>query len=161
MASKTIMNTGAFHKKGFLISTEKKLLDQAMIFHFIHDQSYWGKDLTMLILEKSIMNSLCFGVYQHEQQIGFARVITDHATFAYLADVFILPAHRKQGLSKWLVQTILEHPHLNGLRRWLLSTADAHGLYAQMGFEPIKKPKTFMEIVTPHRPPAIAKEPEP
>lgn len=152
------MNAENFYKKGFLISTDKNLLDRAMIFQFINDQSYWGKGIQKAILEESIENSTCFGVYKQRQQIGFARVITDKATFAYLADVFILPAHRKQGLSKWLVQHILEYPELKGLRRWLLATADAHGLYAQMGFSPIKKPETFMEIVSPYHPAIKGKE---
>lgn len=152
------MNAEHFHRKGFSISTDKNLLDRAMIFQFIEEQSYWGKGIKKTILEESIENSMCFGIYQQQQQLGFARVISDKATFAYLADVFILPAHRKQGLSKWLVQYILGYPELAGLRRWLLATADAHGLYAQMGFSPIKKPETFMEIVSPYRPVITGKE---
>lgn len=143
------MNTSAFIKKGFHISTDKKLLDQPLIYQFLKEQSYWAKSISLEILERSIANSLCFGVYQQQNQVGFARVMTDRATFAYIADVFILPGYRKQGLSKWLVQSILEYPELSGLRRWMLATADAHGLYAQMGFVPIKKPEMFMEIVNP------------
>lgn len=158
MATKAIMNAENFQKKGFSISTDKSLLDRAMIFQFINEQSYWGKGIKKSVLENSIENSICFGIYYQQQQLGFARVITDKATFAYLADVFILPAYRKQGLSKWLVQHILAYPELAGLRRWLLATADAHGLYAQMGFSPIKKPETFMEIVSRHLQTTIGKE---
>jgi GNAT superfamily N-acetyltransferase len=102
-------------------------------------------------LKTAIENSICFGVYRHDKQAGFARVITDKATFAYICDVFILPAYRRSGLSKWLMQTIIRHPELQGLRRWSLATADAHGLYAQFGFTGLSKPENWMEITTPYK----------
>ncbi|RYE19106.1 MAG: N-acetyltransferase, partial [Sphingobacteriaceae bacterium] len=129
MATKVIMNDDAFIKKGFLISTDKSLLDVDVIHHFLDNLSYWGKGVSRNSVATSIQNSLCFGIYQHQKQVGFARVITDLATFAYLCDVFILPEYRKSGLSKWLLQTIRNHPNLQNLRRWILATADAHGLY--------------------------------
>lgn len=98
---------------------------------------------------RSVQSSLCFGVYEQEKQIGFARVITDFATTAYLADVFILESHRKRGLSKWLVESILVHPDLQGFRRWLLITRDAQGLYRQFGFTTAENPERFMEITKP------------
>lgn len=105
----------------------------------------------MALVEKSINGSCCFGIYHRrhgsndfDEQIGFARVITDHATFGYLADVFILSPFRKQGLSKWLMESIMQHPELQGFRRWMLATKDAHGLYAQFGFKALEKPERFM-----------------
>lgn len=146
MATKVFMNDDAFIKKGFLISTDKTLLDVNVIHHFLDKLSYWAQGISQQVVETSIENSLCFGVYQHQKQIGFARVITDHATFAYLCDVFILPDYRKSGLSKWLIQTIRNHPSLQDLRRFNLATADAHGLYEQFGFKQIKNHDRWMEI---------------
>ena len=124
------------------------MLDLEVIHGFIA-QSYWAKDIPKPLVERTIKNSLCWGVYHQASQVGFARVITDKATFAYLADVFILPEHRGKGLSKALVATILAHPDLQGLRRWMLITADAQGLYEQFGFKPVPHPERHMEI---HRP---------
>ena len=100
----------------------------------------------MEIVQRAIEHSLCFGVYHLSQQVGFARLITDYTTFADLADVFIVEAYRGQGLSKWLVESILKHPDVQGLRRWMLATRDAHGLYRQFGFEPLDDPSRFMQI---------------
>jgi len=149
MSIKVIMNDDAFFKKGFLISTDKTLLDITCIHHFLDQLSYWGKGISMQTVQTSIKNSLCFGVYHQQKQVGFARVITDHATFAYLCDVFILPAYRKSGLSKWLIQTIRNYPNLQSLRRWTLATADAHGLYEQFGFMRMKNQDRWMEIFQP------------
>ncbi|MGI4022083.1 MAG: GNAT family N-acetyltransferase [Janthinobacterium lividum] len=149
MATKVIMNDDAFLKKGFLISTDKNLLDINTIHHFLDISSYWGKGISLNTVETSIQNSTCFGVYHHQKQIGFARVITDLATFAYLCDVFILPDYRKFGLSKWLIQTIRNHPDLKNLRRLVLATADAHGLYEQFGFTRMKNQDRWMEIFQP------------
>jgi GNAT superfamily N-acetyltransferase len=102
------------------------------------------------VLEKGIANSMCFGIYQQGVQAGFARVVTDNATFGYLCDVFVLPDFRQKGLSKWLVQTIVKHPDLQGLRRWSLATLDAQGLYNQFGFTQIIHPERWMEIHTPY-----------
>lgn len=130
----------------YTISTDKSRLDIPLIHQFLSRQSYWAQNIPVDIVERSIVHSLCFGVYQHDtQQVGFARVITDQATFAYLADVFILPEHRGKGLSKLLVKTISEWPTMQGLRRWVLATRDAHTLYAQFGFEPLDKPEIFMQ----------------
>lgn len=151
MATKVIMNDDAFFKKGFLISTDKTLLDLQMIHHFLSQISYWGKGISFDTVQTSIQNSLCFGIYQQQKQVGFARVITDEATFAYLCDVFILPDYRKIGLSKWLVQTIRNHVNLKNLRRLVLATADAHGLYEQFGFKQMKNPDRWMEIFRPYQ----------
>jgi N-acetylglutamate synthase-like GNAT family acetyltransferase len=144
------MDDKPFIEKGFIISTDKKLLDIELIYNYLNNDSYWAKGIQRERLEKAIQNSICFGVYSNAAFAGFARVITDKATFAYLCDVFILPGYRKKGLSKWLMQTIVNHPDLQGLRRWSLATADAHGLYAQFGFSQISKPENWMEIFTPY-----------
>jgi N-acetylglutamate synthase-like GNAT family acetyltransferase len=150
MSTKVIMNDDAFLKKGFQISTDKALLDIDTIHFFLDKLSYWGKGVSIKTVEISIQNSICFGVYHNQKQVGFARVITDQATFAYLCDVFVLPDYRKSGLSKWLLQTIRNHPNLQNLRRWSLATADAHGLYEQFGFRQLKNHDRWMEIFQPH-----------
>lgn len=138
-----------FQNGNFLISTDKTKLQLPVIHAFLSQESYWAKNIPLEVLHKAIANSLCFGVYDEEKQIGFARVITDCATFAYLADVFILEEYRGRGLSKWLLSCIVAHPELHGLRRWLLATLDAHGLYEQFGFRALKKPERFMELHNP------------
>jgi GNAT superfamily N-acetyltransferase len=148
---KIFMNDQAFLDKGFLISTDKTLLDLDVIYNYLDNESYWAKGIAVEKLKTAIEHSVCFGVYHHKQQIGFARVITDQATFAYIADVFILSQFRKLGLSKWLVQTIRNYPVLQGLRRWSLATADAHRLYGQFGFVGLSKPENWMEIFTPYQ----------
>jgi ribosomal protein S18 acetylase RimI-like enzyme len=132
----------------YAISSDPALLNLEVIHGFIA-QSYWAKDIPKQLVERMVKNSLCWGVYHRAAQVGFARVITDQATFAYLADVFVLPEHRGRGLSKALVATILAHPDLQGLRRWMLVTADAQGLYERFGFKPVPQPERHMEI---HRP---------
>lgn len=127
----------AFSKEGFEISTDPQRLDVDLIHQYLSKESYWAKNIPIEVVQRSIQHSLCFGIFHRERQIGFARVITDKATFAYLADVFIIDAHRGKGLSKWLLTFIHHHPDLQGLRRWLLATKDAHGLYRQFGWEPI------------------------
>lgn len=133
------------------ISTDKSLLNVPLIHNFL-SQSYWAKNIPLATVEKSIENSMCFGLYINstKQQIGFARMITDNTTFAYLADVFILPEHQGQGLSKWLMEHIIEHPQLQGLRRIVLVTADAHGLYQQFGFTELTNPERFMHKHQPN-----------
>jgi GNAT superfamily N-acetyltransferase len=121
-------------KDDYLISTDPSLLNVEAIYHYLSVESYWAKNIPRDVVEKSIANSLCFGLYHHVMQIGFARLVTDRATFAYLADVFILSEYRGNGLSKWLMQVIHAHPELPGLRRWVLGTRDAHGLYEQFGW---------------------------
>jgi GNAT superfamily N-acetyltransferase len=144
------MNDAAFEKKGFRISTDETLLNFEMIYNYLDRESYWSKGIAVETLKKAINNSLCFGIYLHDKQVGFARIVSDKATFAYLCDVFILNDYRGLGLSKWLVQTIRNHPDLQGLRRWSLATADAHGLYQQYGFTPITRADRWMEIFTPY-----------
>lgn len=135
-------------KDEFTITDKCEDLDMEII-HFFLRESYWARGISRPIVEKAIKNSVCFGLYQNSSQIGFARVVTDFATFAYLADVFITQSYRGRGLGKWLISCVLIHPELQGLRRWLLATRDAQGLYEQNGFVPLRKPEWFMEINDP------------
>lgn len=121
-------------KEDLLISTDFSLLDMPLIHHFLSTGSYWAEGIPMETVEKALSNSLCFGLFKNNKQIGFARLVTDKATFAYLADVFVLEEHRGQGLSKWLIEVIQSHPELQGLRRWMLMTRDAQGLYEKFGW---------------------------
>ena len=130
------------------IDPDKARLDLDVVHGFLA-QSHWAKGIPAAVVTRAIENSLAFGLYKDGRQIGFARVVSDHATFAYLADVFVLPAERRRGLGRWLVQTVLRHPELQGLRRWLLGTRDAQGLYAQCGFAAPPAPFTFMERLEP------------
>jgi GNAT superfamily N-acetyltransferase len=137
-------------QNNFLISTDKSKLQIDAIHDYLSNHSYWAANIPLEIVERSIANSMAFGVYYQEEntlkQVGFCRVVSDLSTFAYLGDVFILEEYRGKGLSKFLVETVLKHPDLQGLRRWILATLDAHGLYAQYGFEPLDKPQNFMQI---------------
>ena len=132
----------------FTVTTDRVRLDRDVIVRFL-SSSYWAENIPRSIVDKSVDNSLCFGLLEDDRQIGFARVVTDSATFAYLADVFVLPDHRGAGLGKWLIECVLSHPDLQGLRRWLLGTRDAHGLYRHYGFAPLKRPEFLMEIMNP------------
>ena len=132
-------------KAEFSVSDRKEDMDITMV-HELLTTSYWAKGIDKSTIERAIANSLCLGVFQNEKQIGFGRAITDRSTFAYLADVFILEEYRGRGLGKWLVDCFLEHDELQGLRRWLLATVNAHGLYRQKGFVPLQEPQRFMEI---------------
>ena len=139
----------------FTISTDRLKLNIAVVHDYLCNESYWAKNISIDTVKKSIEGSCCFGLYHHEQQtlpacrqVGFARVITDHATFGYLADVFILQPYRGKGLSKWLMQTIMNHPELQEFRRWMLATKDAHALYAKFGFKPLENPGRFMRYST-------------
>ncbi|MCP1383376.1 GNAT family N-acetyltransferase [Runella salmonicolor] len=137
-----------FQKEAFLISTQKSKLDLDLIHDYLSKRSYWAENIPRDIVERSIQNSLSFGVYYHEKQIGFARVISDFATYGYLADVFIIETYRGQGLSKWLMECIFNQiPELQGFRKWSLATADAHGLYEQFGFTTLARPERMMEKV--------------
>ncbi|MBR0799450.1 GNAT family N-acetyltransferase [Bradyrhizobium jicamae] len=131
------------------ISTDRQRLDVAVIHRFLAEESYWSPGIPRSVVERAIRNSLCFAVYHRAAQVGFARVVTDKSTFALLADVFILEAHRGKGLSKALMRCVVDHEDLQGLRRLLLLTSDAHGLYRQFGFDAIGSPQRFMEIVRP------------
>jgi GNAT superfamily N-acetyltransferase len=132
----------------FCISTDKSRLNVSVIHDYLCNESYWAKNIPVEIVQRSIEGSYCFGLYATEnsiiKQAGFARVITDCATFGYLADVFVLETYRGKGLAKWLMKTIMDCPDLQGLRRWLLATKDAHGLYLQFGFSPLDKPERIM-----------------
>ena len=130
------------------ISTDRSRLDVALIHDFLRS-SYWAQGIPRAVVERSIQHSLCFGAFLGGRQVGFARVISDFASIAYVADVFVVSEHRGRGISKLLMRAILEHPDLQGLRRILLATRDAHGLYAQFGFEPLTHPEYFMTL---HRP---------
>lgn len=134
---------------GYQISTDPKRIDVEMVFKFLSEESYWSPGIPRNVVESAIANSLCFGVYQGAEQIGFARIVTDKATFALVADVFILQPHRGKGLSKWLMNEVMQHPDLAGLRRLLLLTSDAHSLYAQFGFTEIDNAWRFMEVLRP------------
>ena len=129
----------------FVISTDRSRVDVEAVHRFLSGDSYWSPGIPLEVVRRGIENSLPFGVYRDREQVGFARVTTDFATFAYLADVYVLDAVRGQGLGKWLVETIMTHPELQGLRRWMLVTRDAHGLYARHGFTPLKAPERVME----------------
>ncbi|GAB4009458.1 GNAT family N-acetyltransferase [Spirosoma migulaei] len=130
----------------YTISTDKTKLNLEVIHRYLSQEAYWCLNIPLEIVQQSIENSLCFGVYQGESQVGFARVVTDQATFGYLADVFVLPEHRGRGLSKQLIAFIMAYPQLQGLRRIMLVTRDAHGLYTQFGFTPIDSPENTMAI---------------
>lgn len=145
------MNQTNFAVQGFYISDDKDKLDRHAIHQYLSEESYWAKNIPRQTVDISIDHSLCFGVYTDDgKQVGFARVISDCATFAYLCDVFILDAYRKLGLSKWLMETIHRHPKLQGLRRWSLATLDAHGLYEQFGWKSLAAPERFLEINVPN-----------
>ncbi|HEY3056504.1 MAG TPA: GNAT family N-acetyltransferase [Thermoanaerobaculia bacterium] len=131
---------------GYEVSTDKSRLDIDLIHNFLSTESYWAKKIPRDVLERSIENALCFGAYDGNEQIGFARVITDYAVFAYVGDVFVLPAHRGRGVSKLIMQAIRDHPDLQRLRRWHLLTRDAHALYRQFGFRELENPARHMEI---------------
>lgn len=147
---KVIMNDAAFHAKGYSITTDNDLIDFDRVYHYLAFESYWATGLTADRQKRAMENSMCFGITKDGKLAGFTRVVTDKATFAYICDVFVLEGHRRLGLSKWLIQTIMDHPDLQGLRRWSLATADAHSLYAQFGFVPLSKPANWMEVYTPY-----------
>lgn len=134
----------------YVVSTNIKEMALSMIHRFL-SQSYWAAAIPFEMHQKAMKNSLCFGVYaQAGKQVGFARMITDQATFAHMADIFILEAHRGKGLSKVLIEAILKHPDLQGLRRITVTTLDAHGLYEQFGFKALASPQIFMALWNPN-----------
>ena len=137
-----------FIKNGFTITTEKEKLDIDLIHSFLN-RTYWAEGISKETIRRSIEGSLCFGVYENDKQVGFARMITDRATFAYLADVFIIEEFRGRGLSKWLMEVIMSHPDLQRLRRMILATKDAHGLYEKFGFTPLINVERWMHILDP------------
>ena len=140
--------THEWRRGEYVISTDKSRLDLTVIHNFL-TTSYWAARIPLEVVRRSIEHSLSFGLYKEDQQIGYARVITDYATFAYLGDVFILEPFRGQGLSKWLMEVIVTHPELQDFRRWILLTKDAHGLYKKVDFTEVKTPERYMERFFP------------
>lgn len=134
------------------ITTDRTRFDVDLIHHYLSRESYWARNLTRDRCERSIEHSFCFAAFDGARQVGFARVITDYATFAYVADVFVVPSHRGRGISKAIMDAIRAHPELQGMRRWMLVTRDAHGLYAQYGFHALAAPERHMEILTAYSP---------
>jgi len=129
------------------ITTNTERLDLDLIHVYLSEESYWASGIPFELVERSIENSLCFGAFENGAQVGFARVVTDYATFGYLADVFVLSSHRGQGIGRQLLEAVKNHPDLQRLRRWHLVTRDAHGLYKEIGFREIESPQRHMEIV--------------
>jgi GNAT superfamily N-acetyltransferase len=134
----------------FTVSTDRNRLQIEVIHKYLREESYWARERTFTQTATAIKNSLPFGVYKGENQVGFARIVTDYATFAYLGDVFILPEYQSKGLGKFLMKTILEHPDLQGFRRWILATKDAHGLYEKFEFAAFRHPERWMEKTAPN-----------
>jgi GNAT superfamily N-acetyltransferase len=140
-----------YRREPFLISTDKQKLNLQVIFDFLAHQSYWAQGRTISTIAKSLENSLCFGVYETDRQIGFARVITDYATFGWVCDLFIVKSHRQHGLGKWLVESLISHPDLKNVRRLVLATQDAHELYRRYGgFDVLTEPDRWMTRVLPN-----------
>lgn len=135
---------------GYEISTDITRLDRTLIHRFLQDDSYWAKGIPREVVDRAIDNSLCFGLYRDGAQVGFARVVSDRAAIAYLADVFVVEEHRGRGLGSHLIETVMAHPDLQGLRRFFLGTADAHALYERFGFRPLAEPGRMMEIAVPY-----------
>ena len=133
-----------WRRGAYLVTTDKARLDLEMVHGFLQT-SYWAAGIPAQAVRRSVENSLAFGLFKDDAQVGFARVVTDYATFAYTADVFVLKPHRGQGLGRWMMEVVLSHPELQGLRRWMLATRDAHWLYRKYGFTELENPQIFME----------------
>lgn len=133
-----------WHRDGFTISTDHARLDLDTVYAFL-STSYWARGIPRDVMERSIAHAIPFGIFEGGRQVGFARVVTDRATVGYLGDVFVLEPWRGRGLSHWLMRCVLEHPELQGFRRWFLLTRDAHGLYERYGFTPLAAPDRWME----------------
>lgn len=134
-------------RDAFVITTDPTRLDVDAIYAYL-SRVYWANTRSRGAVERSLKNSLCFGLYEGARQIGLARVISDYATFAYVCDVYVLGAYQGKGLGTWLMKVVMAHPDLQGLRRWLLATRDAHGLYRKSGFKELESPERWMEILT-------------
>ena len=139
----------SWERGDYLISTDRSRLDVELIHDFLSRTSYWASGRTLDVVRRSIENSLAFGIYKENDQVGFARIVTDYATFAWVADVFVLTEHRSRGLSKWLIEVMLSHSQLQGFRRWVLATKDAHSLYERFGFIPLHRPERWLERPDP------------
>ena len=133
-----------WHRDGFTISTDHARLDLDAVYAFL-STSYWARDIPRDVMERSITHALPFGIYEGTRQVGFARVVSDRATVGYIGDVYVLDPWRGRGLSRWLMECVMAHPELQGFRRWILLTRDAHGLYEKYGFTPIAAPDRWME----------------
>ena len=145
-AQATNPDTIVEYRRGeFSISTDRERLSLDVVHGFL-TSCYWAKGISREVVARSMAHSLCFGIYEGRAQVGFARVVSDFATMAYLGDVFVLESHRGRGLSKWLLECIVQHPALQNLRRWILLTRDAHELYSKFGFAPLKAPERYMEL---------------
>ena len=138
-----------WRRGAYLITTDKARLDLETVHGFLKT-SYWAAGIPAQAVRRSVENSLTFGLFADEEQVGFVRVVTDYATFAYIADVFVLEPHRGRGLGKWMMEVVSSRPELQGLRRWMLATRDAHGLYREYGFAELENPQIFMEKYSPY-----------
>jgi enamine deaminase RidA (YjgF/YER057c/UK114 family) len=138
-------------RDGYTVSTDRRRLDLPSMHRFLRT-SYWSPGLPFEMMTRAVAASLCFGLYRGREQVGFARVITDGSTFAYLCDVYVLEGHRGRGLGRWLMAVVTGHPSLQGLRRFVLVTRDAHGLYAGCGFQSLARPESYMEVYRPLSP---------
>jgi GNAT superfamily N-acetyltransferase len=136
-------------RDGYEVSDDRTRLDREAVHRFLATESYWAQDIPRAVVDRAIDHSLCFGLFHGTAQAGFARVVTDHATFAYLCDVYVDARHRAAGLGLWLMECIVAHPDLQGLRRFCLMTRDAHTLYERFGFKPMPDPARFMERFAP------------
>ena len=136
-------------RDSFSITTQRDRLDVDAIHAFLSQEAFWSLGVPRSVVETAIEHSLCFGLFEDDAQIGFTRVVTDRATFAWICDVYVLAPYRGRGLARWMIDSVLEHPDLAGLRRILLATRDAHGLYRQCGFEPLPNPDRWMIIADP------------
>jgi GNAT superfamily N-acetyltransferase len=145
-------------RDGFLISPDPTKLQLDEIYAYL-SRSYWARGRSRAVVARALQGSLCFGLYRETRQVGLARVVTDFATFAYLCDVYVLEEFQGRGLGKWLMSVVMAHPDLKGLRRFMLATRDAHGLYRQFGFTELKTPERWMEIFAPPPVPPDAAEP--
>ena len=150
LIKQTELETREAYRNEYTISTDNDKLDISSIHQFLSNETDWAKGIPINTLKISIQNSLNFGLYHKNEQIGFARIISDYSTIAYLGDVYILKEYRGQGLSKWLMNEIMEHPNLQGLRRWILLTNTAEWLYKKFGFKEIPNPEFYMEKHNPN-----------
>jgi GNAT superfamily N-acetyltransferase len=144
-----INNMAEWRKGDFVITTDPQRLDLDDIHGFLSQESTWAKGIPRAVFDKSLLASLCFGLLHNRQQAGFARVISDYSTVAYLGDVFVVPEYRGHGLSKWLMACVMAHSDLQHLRRWILVTGNAHSLYRKYGFKELAQPETYMELYNP------------
>jgi len=147
---KSMPQNDTWQRGEYEISTDAARLNLDLIHQYLAEESYWATGRSPDTVARSIRHSLSFGIYRGSDQVGFARIVTDYATFAWVADVFVLPEHRGRGLSKWLMEVIIAHPQLQGFRRWVLSTKDAHGLYEKFGFMKLHRPERWMERPDPN-----------